>query len=131
MARRSRRPEPGGPGGHWPAPGSAPVAGGPGGPGDAGSAVGAGGAVEVPVGGGRKRRLDLRTAAGQVAQHWDSLLERVPAPVFRVLVTLPWVLRKMPVPFWVPLVLMLLRRISKSRRKRRERREARAARNGY
>jgi hypothetical protein len=63
-----------------------------------------------------------------VARYWDGLQDRIPAPVLRMLVTLPWLLRRMPVPFWVPLVLMLLRRIARHRAKRRARRQARATR---
>ena len=73
------------------------------------------------------RRRDLRTAAHEVTRYWDGLQERIPAPVLRMLVTLPWLLRRMPVPFWVPLVLMLLRRIAKRRAKRRLRQQKRAA----
>lgn len=64
------------------------------------------------------RRRDLRAAAHEVVRHWDALQERIPAPVLRMLVTLPWLLRRMPVPFWVPLVFILLRRIAKHRARR-------------
>lgn len=70
----------------------------------------------------RGRRL--REASAEVGRHWDTLQERVPAPVLRLLVTLPWVMRRMPVPFWVPLVLMLVRRIRRHRAKRRARFDA-------
>jgi hypothetical protein len=66
-------------------------------------------------------RRDLRKAANEVMRHWDTLQERVPAPVLRILVTLPWLLRRMPVPFWVPLLLMLLRRVRRRRAARRAR----------
>jgi hypothetical protein len=68
-----------------------------------------------------RRRLDLRRASGEVMRHWDSLQDRVPAPLLRILVTLPWLLRRMPVPFWVPLVLMLLRRLHRRRQRRLDR----------
>jgi hypothetical protein len=64
------------------------------------------------------RRVRLRQAADQTLRHWDRLRERVPAPVLRLLVTLPWLMRRMPVPFWVPVALMLLRRIARRRRNR-------------
>ncbi|HEX3780224.1 MAG TPA: hypothetical protein VHX38_11195 [Pseudonocardiaceae bacterium] len=73
------------------------------------------------------RRRALRGAAREVVRHWESLRERVPAPVLRVLVTLPWLLRRMPVPFWVPLLLMLLRRIARRRARRAAKRGARNA----
>lgn len=63
-----------------------------------------------------KDRRGLRRASRQVLRRWDELQDRVPPPVLRLLVTLPWLLRRMPVPFWVPLVLMLLRRLRKRRR---------------
>jgi hypothetical protein len=72
---------------------------------------------------GRTDRRALRRAADDVMRRFDALQERVPAPVLRFLVTLPWLLRRMPVPFWVPLVLMLLRRL----RKRRQAAAARSA----
>ena len=84
--------------------------------------------VEASAAAEVSRRRDLRSAAHEVARYWDGLQERIPAPVLRMLVTLPWLLRRMPVPFWVPLVLMLLRRIVKHRAKRRLRQQARAAR---
>jgi hypothetical protein len=65
----------------------------------------------------RGRRL--REASAEVGRHWDRLQERVPAPVLRLLVTLPWLMRRMPVPFWVPLALMLVRRIRRRRAKQR------------
>ncbi|HEX3646879.1 MAG TPA: hypothetical protein VHV49_00550, partial [Pseudonocardiaceae bacterium] len=68
----------------------------------------------------RGRRL--REASAEVGRHWDMLRDRVPAPVLRLLVTLPWVLRRMPVPFWVPLALMLLRRIRRRRARRAQQR---------
>lgn len=64
------------------------------------------------------RRRDLRRAGKEVIRHWENLQHRVPAPVLRVLVTLPWLARRMPVPFWVPLTLLLLRQIRKHRAKR-------------
>jgi hypothetical protein len=70
----------------------------------------------APVDGRRGR--DFRRAANEVARYWDAAQERVPAPILRLLVTLPWLLRRMPVPFWVPLVLMLLRRLRRRRAKR-------------
>lgn len=73
----------------------------------------------------RGRRL--RAASAEVGRHWDRLQDRVPAPVLRLLVTLPWVMRRMPVPFWVPLALMLVRRIRRHRAKRRARPDDRVA----
>jgi hypothetical protein len=67
------------------------------------------------------RRRDFRRAANEVVRYWDAAQERVPAPVLRILVTLPWLLRRMPVPFWVPLLLMLLRRVRRRRAARRAR----------
>lgn len=67
----------------------------------------------------RGRRL--REAGAEVGRHWDMFQDRVPAPLLRLLVTLPWVVRRMPVPFWVPLALMLVRRIRRHRAKRRHR----------
>lgn len=66
--------------------------------------------------GGRGR--DFRHAANEVLRYWDAAQERVPAPVLRLLVTLPWLLRRMPVPFWVPLALMLVRRLRRRRARR-------------
>ncbi|HEX4724617.1 MAG TPA: hypothetical protein VH333_19015 [Pseudonocardiaceae bacterium] len=63
-------------------------------------------------------RTRLRHATDQALRHWDRMQERVPAPVLRVLVMLPWLLRRMPVPFWVPVALMLLRRLARRRRHR-------------
>lgn len=65
------------------------------------------------------RRRRLREASAEVGRHWDMLQDRVPAPVLRLLVTLPWLMRRMPVPFWVPLALLLLRRIRRRRAKQR------------
>ncbi|HEY1571176.1 MAG TPA: hypothetical protein VGG05_07530 [Pseudonocardiaceae bacterium] len=65
------------------------------------------------------RRRRLREASTEVGRHWEMLQERVPAPVLRLLVTLPWLMRRMPVPFWVPLALMLVRRIRRRRAKQR------------
>ena len=61
----------------------------------------------------------VRRATDEALRHWDRLQEKVPAPVLRILVTLPWLMRRMPVPIWVPVTLMLLRRIARRRRQRR------------
>ncbi|HEY3748376.1 MAG TPA: hypothetical protein VGL80_04190 [Pseudonocardiaceae bacterium] len=65
-----------------------------------------------------RQRRDLRHAATELARYWDTIEERVPAPVLRILVTLPWLLRRLPVPFWVPAVFMIARRIRARRRSR-------------
>ena len=49
--------------------------------------------------------------ATELARYWDTVEERVPAPVLRILVMLPWILRRLPVPFWVPAALMIIRRV--------------------
>jgi hypothetical protein len=67
------------------------------------------------------RGRDFRRAANEVVRYFDAAQERVPAPVLRVLVMLPWLLRRMPVPFWVPLLLMLVRRVRRRRAARRAR----------
>ncbi len=69
----------------------------------------------------------LRQASAEVGRHWDTLQDKVPAPVLRLLVMLPWVMRRMPVPFWVPLALMLVRRIRRHQAKRRARLDNRTA----
>jgi hypothetical protein len=61
----------------------------------------------------------LRRATDQALRHWDRMRENVPAPVLRMLVMLPWLLRRMPVPFWVPVALMVVRRLARRRRYRR------------
>ncbi len=66
---------------------------------------------------GRDRRT--RQFSDQVVRRWDDIQERVPAPVLRALVVLPWLLRRAPVPFWVPVGLMVLRRLSRRRNARR------------
>jgi hypothetical protein len=58
-----------------------------------------------------RQRRDLRHVATEVARYWDTVEERVPKPVLRILVTLPWLFRRLPVPFWVPVALMVVRRI--------------------
>ena len=68
------------------------------------------------------RNRDLRRVVGEVGRQLDAAQERVPAPVLRVLVALPWLLRRLPVPLWVTVVFALLRR----RRRRRARAAARA-----
>jgi hypothetical protein len=83
--------------------------------------------TSVPRSGDRvRRRPDLRHAAAEATRYWDALQEKVPAPVLRMLVMLPWLARRMPVPFWVPLTLMLLRRISRRRARRAARRSTAA-----
>jgi hypothetical protein len=72
-------------------------------------------------------RRDLRTAAQDVARHWDELSRKVPAPLLRVLVTLPWLARRMPVPFWVPLAFMLGRRVLRHYARKSDRRRAQRA----
>lgn len=65
------------------------------------------------------KRRHVRRVARKLTGYWDSTQEKVPAPVLRVLLTLPWLLRRMPVPPWVAVVLILLRR-----HRRRARRKA-------
>ncbi|HVV18433.1 MAG TPA: hypothetical protein VHF06_03305 [Pseudonocardiaceae bacterium] len=60
-----------------------------------------------------------RRTAAELGRRWDSLQDRVPAPVLRLLVMLPWIVRRAPVPFWVPLALMLVRRLRRRKRKSR------------
>jgi hypothetical protein len=72
------------------------------------------------------RRVRVRRAVDEAMRHWDHLQEKVPAPLLRVLVTLPWLLRRMPVPLWVPVALMVLRRIARRRGRRREKFAGRA-----
>ena len=67
------------------------------------------------------RGRDFPRAANEVVKYFDAAQERVPAPVLRVLVMLPWLVRRMPVPFWVPLLLMLVRRVARRRAARRAR----------
>ena len=75
------------------------------------------------------RRVRLRQATDQALRHWDRMQEKVPAPVLRVLVMLPWLVRRMPVPFWVPVALIVLRRLSRSRRHRQASRRVKVAEN--
>ena len=65
---------------------------------------------------GRERRI--RQAADQVIRRWDDIQDRVPPPLLRLIVVLPWLLRRAPVPFWVPVGLMVLRRLARRRRRR-------------
>ena len=61
------------------------------------------------------RQARVRRAADQFLRRWDTMQEKVPPPVLRLIVVLPWLLRRMPVPFWVPVVLMVLRRLARRR----------------
>ncbi|HEX5407220.1 MAG TPA: hypothetical protein VFX16_33510 [Pseudonocardiaceae bacterium] len=63
-----------------------------------------------------RQRRDLRRVATELARYWDTIEDRVPAPVLRILVTLPWLLRRLPVPFWVPAGFLIARRIRARRR---------------
>jgi hypothetical protein len=67
-----------------------------------------------------RQRRDLRRAANELARYWDTVEERVPAPILRILVTLPWLFRRLPVPFWVPVALMIVRRVRARRRRSKE-----------
>jgi hypothetical protein len=71
-------------------------------------------AVETTPEPGRQARI--RRAADDVLRRWDRLQQTVPRPVLRMLVALPWLLRRMPVPFWVPVVLLVLRRLARRHR---------------
>lgn len=62
--------------------------------------------------------------ATKLTGYWDTTQEKVPAPILRILLTLPWLLRRVPVPPWVAIVLILVRR---HRRKVRRRAAAAAA----
>ena len=67
-----------------------------------------------------RQRRDLRRAANELARYWDTVEERVPAPILRILVTLPWLFRRLPVPFWVPVALMIVRRVRARQRRSKE-----------
>jgi hypothetical protein len=67
-----------------------------------------------------RQRRDLRRAANELARYWDTVEERVPAPILRILVTLPWLFRRLRVPFWVPVALMIVRRVRARRRRSKE-----------
>lgn len=71
-----------------------------------------------------RQTRQVRRVAKKLTGYWDATQEKVPAPVLRVLLTLPWLLRRMPVPPWVAVVLILLRR-----HRRRARRKAALAAN--
>lgn len=62
--------------------------------------------MDAPAG----RRREWRRAVSELNRRWDAMQDNVPEPLLRLLVMLPWLLRRMPVPFWVPLALLLLRR---------------------
>lgn len=68
------------------------------------------------------RRVRIRQAADAFLRRWDDIEQKVPAPALRILVAVPWLLRRAPVPFWVPVLLMVLRRLNRRRRSRRARR---------
>jgi hypothetical protein len=72
-------------------------------------------------------RRRVRRVAGKLAGYWDTTQEKVPAPLLRILLTLPWLARRMPVPPWVAIAFVLLRRHRRRARRKAEAAAARAA----